>query len=364
MAQRPRHFQSARDPADELDGVLDALVRRSQAMLQPASLPPPTPLAEDVFAACEALARKAVGAPATAPAAPKPHWTRVVSFLLPVDKFPVPYDPPAEAAADPIMSTPARQKLMEALAGLTHELFAHPAIFLTPRILQLYVSTRALLNRPETIPTAFHLYAHKAMLVPGKGGAPPRYRDAKPHAASVAVPKPVADMALNAAFRRKDLTLALETIDESYGRLAWRQAKFLRKGVLPLAAFCLSPLAGWQIAGWVVKQQTTMDPEYFRMTSFGGIMSYIIFTSMLGFIVLTTVSDQMDRVSWVAGVPLRERWYREEERAALDRVACTWGIRDRLKRGEEEGEDWAVLKEWVGFKKMVLDKVERMDGMK
>jgi hypothetical protein len=33
------------------------------------------------------------------------------------------------------------------------------------------------------------------------------------------------------------------------------------------------------------------------------------------------------------------------------------------KRGEEEGVDWEDLREWVGRRGMVLDKVELMDGM-
>ena len=71
----------------------------------------------------------------------------------------------------------------------------------------------------------------------------------------------------------------------------------------------------------------------------------------------------MDRVTWARGVPLWERWVREEERAALDRVAGKWGFAARERRGEEEGEEWEVLREECGVRGMCLDRVELMEGM-
>lgn len=83
----------------------------------------------------------------------------------------------------------------------------------------------------------------------------------------------------------------------------------------------------------------------------------------IGYVALTTRNDQMERVTWVIGLPLWERWVREDERAACDAVAQAWGFRERGRWGEEEGEKWEMLKEWLGIRGMVLDKVGLMEGM-
>lgn len=78
---------------------------------------------------------------------------------------------------------------------------------------------------------------------------------------------------------------------------------------------------------------------------------------------ITTANDQMERVTWSQGMPLRERWIREEERAAIDKVAQAWGFNETWRRGEEEGDDWEVLREWVAARGMILDAAELMEGM-
>jgi len=80
-------------------------------------------------------------------------------------------------------------------------------------------------------------------------------------------------------------------------------------------------------------------------------------------VAVTTANDNMDRVTWAPGIPLRDRYMREEERAAIDKIAGSWGFRENWRRGEEEGEDWDVLREWIGNKGMILDRVELMEGM-
>ena len=97
--------------------------------------------------------------------------------------------------------------------------------------------------------------------------------------------------------------------------------------------------------------------------AFVGIMTYIGATATMGIIAVTTANDQMERVTWATGTPLRERWIREEERMMLDLVASAWGFRESWKRGEEEGEEWANLRELVGLRGMVLDRVELLEGM-
>lgn len=96
---------------------------------------------------------------------------------------------------------------------------------------------------------------------------------------------------------------------------------------------------------------------------FGGILAYVGFTATIGFVAITTANDQMDRITWAVGTPLRERWMREEERMMVDRIAGAWGFQERWRRGEEEGSDWEALREWAGMRGMVLDRTELMDGM-
>lgn len=106
-----------------------------------------------------------------------------------------------------------------------------------------------------------------------------------------------------------------------------------------------------------------MDPTAATNMAFAGILAYVGFTATIGVVAVTTSNDQMDRITWATGTPLRERWLREEERALIDQVAGAWGFKDLSKRGEEEGRDWETLREWVGMRGMMLDRVELMEGM-
>ena len=106
-----------------------------------------------------------------------------------------------------------------------------------------------------------------------------------------------------------------------------------------------------------------MDPTQFSQIAFVGILAYLGFTSVIGLVALTTSNDQMKRVTWANGMPLRERWLREDERAAIDRVASAWGLSDNARQGEEEGSEWEELRSWIGRRGMVLDRVELMEGM-
>jgi len=85
--------------------------------------------------------------------------------------------------------------------------------------------------------------------------------------------------------------------------------------------------------------------------------------SAYGYIAITTYNDHMERVTWIPGMPLRNRWLREDERAAADKVALAWGFKERERRGEEEGEDWDLLRTWCGYRGMILDATHLMEGM-
>ncbi|KAF2813394.1 uncharacterized protein BDZ99DRAFT_382111, partial [Mytilinidion resinicola] len=236
-----------------------------------------------------------------------------------------------------------------------------PPVFVTPAILEAYTTTQSLLVRPSTLPEAFTLYASKP--VPKPSTSPVTYKPQSPSAASAAIPTPVADVALNAAIASKSLPLALDVIETTYRAPAFRRAKFLRRALPPLTGAALAPLAVYTLAGQLAQYQSTMDPGTATAMAFAGMLTYVAATATIGVVAVTTANDQMDRVTWAMGMPLRERWLREEERGAVDRVAGAWGFKEPWRRGEEEGEEWEGLREWVGVRGMVLDKVALMEGM-
>ena len=60
------------------------------------------------------------------------------------------------------------------LSQLAEGLLKHPAVFIGPSVLELYVHLQRLLNRPHAIPEILYLYAHKP--VPQEGSSPFRPR--------------------------------------------------------------------------------------------------------------------------------------------------------------------------------------------
>jgi hypothetical protein len=247
------------------------------------------------------------------------------------------------------------------LSQLAFSIVKHPAIFITPKVLDLYTIIQANLRRAHTFPEVFHMYSHKPL--PQENTVPIKYSKQNPNRISNAIPSAVADRALQAAIDAKELFVALELIEYSYTTKAFNRAKFTRKLLLPTTGVVAAPVAAYVVASKLALLQTTMDSEMATNVAFAGILAYTFFTGTIGVVALTTANDQMDRVTWAPGIPLRERWMREEERAALDKVAGAWGFRETWRRGEEEGEDWDALKEWIGNKGMILDRVELMEGM-
>jgi hypothetical protein len=94
-----------------------------------------------------------------------------------------------------------------------------------------------------------------------------------------------------------------------------------------------------------------------------GISGYFMVVGSMGMIAKLSAKDQMRRVTWAPGTPLRMRWLREEERAALDKIACAWGFKEPWRHGEESGPEWEGLREYMGYRQMILDRVEFMEGM-
>jgi len=255
----------------------------------------------------------------------------------------------------------AVQKHIDQLSSIAHSILLHPTIFITPDILRQYVDLQSLLKKPETFPSIFKLYASKP--TPEEGSTPIKYKQQNPNKVSNAVNIDVADTALQAAIETKQLGAAMEIVESTYATKAFRRNKFARKGLLPATGLAVAPVAAYAIASQLSIYQSTMDPAMATNIAFAGILAYVGFTATIGVVAVTTANDQMDRVTWIQGMPLRERWIREEERGAIDRIAGAWGFRETWRRGEEEGEEWDALREWIGRKGMVLDRTELMEGM-
>ena len=258
-------------------------------------------------------------------------------------------------------SPSSRIERADAISSLAYNIVTHPTVFISPQVLKTYITTQCLLKRPESFPEVFDLYATKP--VPQPGSTPIRYKTPNPNKVSAAVDKAVADTALNSAIRVKDLYLALSIIEMTYRTEAFRNNKILKEAGVPIAGAVAAPFAVYALASQISNFQHSMDPGTATKMTFAAITTYILATSTIGIVAITTRNDQMERVTWATGLALRERWIREPERAAVDKVATAWGFKDVGRRGEEEGEEWELLKEWAGNRGMMIDRADLMEGM-
>lgn len=247
------------------------------------------------------------------------------------------------------------------LSELALSILEHPAVFITPEMLDKFVQVHEILGQPEALPTAFHLYANKPQ--PVEGSSPLQFKNSNPDKSANAIEKAVADRALQVAIDAKQLVVAMDIVDTTYNTTAYRRAKFIKKALIPTTGVALAPVAAYVLASKLAMYQQTMDSAVATNIAFVGLCGYITFTTVVGVVAVTTANDQMERVTWVMGRPLRERWIREDERAACDKMALAWGFKEIWKRGEEEGEEWDMLKEWIAQRGMILDKTELMEGM-
>ena len=251
--------------------------------------------------------------------------------------------------------------MIEKLSKSVYEAVSSPNVFITPKILEIYVSIQSTLRCPETLVPIFEQYASKP--IPEPGTRPIRYKPQNPKKISAAIPLHIARTAIEAATKSRNLPICFDIIMNTVCTPAYRRNQWVRRGTLPIAAALSAPLAAWQIATYYGTFQDTLDPHVARGLAFAGILTYLGATSTLGYIAITTSNDQMQRVTWVDGTPLHERWIREDERALLDQVAVGLGYQEKSRRGEEEGQDWEALREWIGIRGMILDRVSLMEGM-
>ena len=252
-------------------------------------------------------------------------------------------------------------KLGEKISSAADAIIINPTVFITPKVLTVYLDIQKLLKKPESLGKVLDLYANKP--IPKPGTNPVQFRPSNPNKASSAVPLSIANQALGIAIDARDLSLCLDIIKGTVCTAAYRRSKVLRRAMLPITGLALSPLAAYAVATQLSIYSNNMTPEMATVVAFAGILSYVGFTATLGIVAITTSNDQMDRVTWRMGTRLRDRWLKEDERAMLDRVAGAWGFKQASRRGEEEGPDWEALREWIGLRGMVLDKVSLMEGM-
>ncbi|KAI1432828.1 hypothetical protein GGR50DRAFT_696712 [Xylaria sp. CBS 124048] len=255
------------------------------------------------------------------------------------------------------------RKLINKISETAYLIIAHPPVIITPALLRQYVNVQAKLGRPETLPKVFHLYANKPIPKASKGSAPPTYTTPNPNSAAKAIQADVIDAALDTSIEAKNIDAAVGIIASSYGTKAFVRGKVLRHGLLPVSSIVAIPVAAYNLASRFAVFQQAMDSATATGIAFVGILTYVGFTGSIGLVALTTRSTHMKRVTWAPGVPLRERWTRENERAALDKIACAWGFKESWRQGEEDGADWNALREYIGQKGMLLDRTEHMEGM-
>lgn len=253
------------------------------------------------------------------------------------------------------------QHVANSISRIANDLVKDEKVFISPEALACYTKIQTLLKRADSFPEIFRLYAYKP--VPEENSSPVKYHKPNPKGVNSAIPAEVANMALDVAVEQKNLPLVLDIIDNTFCAPAFHRAKVFKKAAVPFGGLAAAPAACYGIASWASSLQNTMDPSTATGIAFAATLAYVGGVASIGIMAITTANDQMERVVWMPGIPLRHRWLREEERAALDKVAVAWGFKDPWMRGEEEGEEWDSLREFIGMRGMILDKSDLMAGM-
>ncbi|KAK4242388.1 hypothetical protein C8A03DRAFT_11446 [Achaetomium macrosporum] len=253
------------------------------------------------------------------------------------------------------------QDVIDRVSDAAYTIVTQPTVVITRRILEEYVQLQARLGRPQTLPQILALYANKP--TPKLESGSIRYVERNPSKADSAVDPAVADMALDAAIEAKDLEAAIGILENTYSSKAFLRSKLIRKALLPGCAVAATPAALYYAATELAQLQHALEPKIATGMAFAGALCYVGFTASIGLVAHFTANDQMKRVTWASGTPLRHRWLYEEERAALDKIACAFGFSEEHRYGEEEGEEFMWLREYILSRSMILDAVDLMPGM-
>ncbi|KAI6354627.1 hypothetical protein MCOR25_008522 [Pyricularia grisea] len=258
----------------------------------------------------------------------------------------------------------ARQhkRAMDTIWDAAYAIIAHPNAPISREVLSQYIRVQARLGRPETLPHVLSMYASKPVPQKSSTEGSIKYVKQNPHMPARAVDPDIAEAALDVAIEAKNLDAAVGIIESTYSTKAFTRSKLLQKAFLPASCLASLPVVIYVLASKMSTLQNTMDGSKATTIAFAGIITYIGFTGIIGMIATATGNDQMKRVTWTPGTSMYQRWAREEERAALDKVACSFGFSQPSRWGEEEGEEFAALREYVMRKGMMLDRVELIEG--
>lgn len=251
--------------------------------------------------------------------------------------------------------------LADHISQVAFEVVSHPTVDVTRQILEAYITIQARLGRAETLPYVLNLWASKPK--PRQNAGSIEYVSQNPNQASKALDSEIVDKALDAAIEAKNLDAAIGIIESTYATKAFVRQKLLRKALIPASLAATAPVAVYLVASTLAQLQSSFDQRTATAVAAAGMLAYLGFTGSMGLLAILTQNDQMKRVTWAPGVNLRERWLREEQRAALDKVACAFGFSQAHRYGEEEGDEFQALRQFVLRKGMVLDRVELMQGM-
>jgi len=341
--------QISRTENDVLNQILGEAAR-----LLTSTTPPSEADILNVLRTCENLAQSLGEAIEPSGAHAQPHTTPTLDLLsLEVDA--------GQTSRAKSLPLAIQNNIVDQISNTAYKLVTDPKIFVTPKILATYISTQTILGRPHSFPQVFDLYASKP--IPQADSSPIKYAESNPNSPNTAIPPTLALDALKAAIEVRDLPLCLNIITTTVATSAYRRAKVIRKALLPMTAIALAPPAAYILSASLAQLQDRVDLQVATTVGTIGILAYLGFTSTIGYVAITTANDQMDRITWAMGTPLKDRWLREEERAFIDIVAGAWGFENPEKKGEEEGEDWEQLREWVMRRGMILDNPALMEGM-
>ncbi|KAK0656526.1 hypothetical protein B0T16DRAFT_425082 [Cercophora newfieldiana] len=268
----------------------------------------------------------------------------------------------AAAASQTVAAPPLQpQDVLDQISDAAYAIVTHPTVVITPQILAEYVRLQARLGRPESLPRVLELFASKP--TPRLSARNIQYLQRNPKKLESSINPVVAEAALDAAIEARNLDAAVGIVESSYATEASRRLRLFRKALLPASAFGATPVAAYLLASNLSIMQDSMDQAMATNVAFAGILAYVGFTATIGIVAATTANDQMKRVTWAPGTPLKQRWLREDERAAYDRIACGFGFSEQHRYGEEQGDEFKLLREFCLRRGMILDAVELMPGM-
>ncbi|KAL2178738.1 uncharacterized protein P884DRAFT_197400 [Thermothelomyces heterothallicus CBS 202.75] len=266
-----------------------------------------------------------------------------------------------DAARPPRTPSQRSQDVVDKVSEAAYTIVTRPTVVITRTILAEYVKLQARLGKPQSLPQILRLYASKP--TPKLVSGSVQYVERNPNKAENAVDPAVAEAALDAAIEAKDLAAAIGILENTYSAKAFLRSKLIKKGFVPGLAAAGTPVAIYYAATQLAQLQHSLEPKIATGFAFAGAICYVGFTATIGMVAHFTANDQMKRVTWALGTPLRHRWLYEEERAALDKIACSFGFSEEHRYGEEEGEEFMWLREYILSRSMILDAVDLMPGM-